>query len=104
MPVDIEEEPGVYAVKAAGGVLVHRYQGGDYRLEDVIANFELGRIDQDNDALVLDAHEVRQLKSMADAYSFDHEEGFIEMCLDIHRYTAESAGVQYETFRFRANF
>lgn len=101
MPVDIEEEPAVYALDAGGDVLVHRYQGGDYRLEDVVVNFELGRMDEDNTVLVLGASEIRQLKTMADAYSFDHEEGFIEMCLDIHRHATDAAG---DAFRFRANF
>lgn len=101
MPVQIEEEPGVYVVGADGDVLVHRYQGGDYRLDDIFVNFELGRMEDDNMVLVLDTREVRQLKAMADAYSFDHEEGFIEMCLDIHRHAADASE---DAFRFRANF
>jgi hypothetical protein len=86
MSADADREPGVYS---ASGELVHRHQGGEYRLADVVACFELGRVEMatEQTKLVLDAREVRQLKVLADAYSFDYEEGFIEMCLDIHRYT-----------------
>lgn len=83
MNSDSEREPGVYS---AHGELVHRYQGGEYRLADVVTYFELGCVETQT-SLVLDAREVRQLKMQADAYSFDYEEGFIDMCLDIHRYT-----------------
>ena len=38
--------------------------------------------------VVLDTKEIRELKVNADAYSFDYDEGFIEMCLDIERYHA----------------
>jgi len=82
----MELEQGVYS---AHGELVHRHQGGEYRLADVAAYFELGRVETvaGQSTLTLNAHEVRQLKLQADAYSFDYDEGFIDMCLDIHRYT-----------------
>jgi len=35
---------------------------------------------------------LRRLKVHADAESFDHPEGFIEMCLDIYRFGDETAG------------
>jgi hypothetical protein len=52
---------------------------------------------ENGDAVVeLDSKEIRELKVNADAYSFDYDEGFIAMCLDIERHfsgTAE-AGVR----------
>jgi hypothetical protein len=100
MNADSEREPGVYS---ADGELVHRHQGGEYRLADIVACFELGRVEKaaGQTRLTLDAREIRQLKTLADAYSFDYEEGFIEMCLDIHRFTEVSPS---PSFCFTANF
>ena len=72
--------PGVYTEDADGNMkLVHAYQGGDYGLEDISDNFQLGRLELplqgDETVLSLDAAELRRLKTMADAYSFDYEEG-----------------------------
>lgn len=98
--------PGVYTKDADGNVqLVHAYQGGDYGLEDISDNFQLGRLELplqgDETVLSLDAAELRRLKTMADAYSFDYEEGFIEMCLEIQRFAFSRPGT---TFQFVANF
>ena len=100
MNVESELEPGVYSAR---GDLVHRHQGGEYRLADVVSYFELGRVEiaAGQTRLALDAREVRQLKVQADAYSFDYEEGFIEMCLDIHRFTEVYPS---PSFYFTANF
>lgn len=38
---------------------------------------------------------------MADAYSFDHDERFIEMCLELHRF---AIAVPDDRHRFEANF
>lgn len=86
MNTDSEPDLGVYS---AQGEIVHRHQGGEYCLTDVVAVFELGRVETaaGETRLTLDDREVRQLKLQADAYSFDYEEGFIDMCLDIHRFT-----------------
>jgi len=51
--------------------------------------------------LVLDAREIHLLKTMADAYSFDYEDGFIEMCLEIHRF---AVALPDKSFCFTANF
>ena len=40
---------------------------------------------------MLTGTEIRELKVNADAYSFDYDEGFIEMCLDIERYHVGTA-------------
>lgn len=98
------DEPGVYGLDADGRKQrIHLYQDGDYALEDVIEYFGLGRLESEAEAqqvaIVLTVKEMRELKVMADAYSFDYEEGFIEMCLELHRFsTAHPA----ESFRFTA--
>jgi hypothetical protein len=96
-----DQAPGVYAVDDNGELtLLHEYQDGDYSLEDVLEEFGFGRMEgssENGDAVVeLDSKEIRELKVNADAYSFDYDEGFIAMCLDIERHfsgTAE-AGVR----------
>ena len=96
-----EQPPGVYAVDEQGGLtLVHEYQNDEYSLDDVLEEFGFGRADQEGDngetIVVLEAREIHELKVNADAYSFDYDEGFIEMCLDIERY---STGAEGETIR-----
>ena len=88
-----EQTPGVYAVDERGELtLLHEYQDGDYSLEDLLEEFGFGRTEGDSEngdtIVVLNAREVRELKVNADAYSFDYDEGFIEMCLDIDRFAA----------------
>ena len=97
---------GVYGTDAEGVErLVHLYQGGLYNLGDIPEIFRLGTLEESNTegetVLVLNRKDVRTLKTVADAYSFDFEEGFIEMCLEIHRFALEVPG---ETVRFAANF
>ncbi len=101
-----DRDPGVYARGADGGErLVHLYQGGLYDLGDIAEIFSLGTIeDSENEGetvLILNRKDLRTLKTMADAYSFDYEEPFIEMCLEMHRFALEVPG---ETVRFIANF
>ncbi|MFQ5954592.1 MAG: hypothetical protein ACE5JZ_05980 [Kiloniellales bacterium] len=102
----LPDAPGVWATDAKGRpVLVHLYQGGDYRLSDITDNFQLGRPDpaagKENPVLVLTRKELRTLKTMADAYSFDYEDGFIEMCHEIERFARTQPG---EELRLIANF
>ncbi len=55
--------------------------------------------------LVLTAEEVRTLKTMADAYSFDYEEEFIEMCLAMALFANQLVGGEGDgELRFTANF
>ena len=101
-----QDLPGVYGTDADGHpVLVHRYQGGEYRLTEIIDFFQLGRLQpaagQDHPALVLNRRELRNLKTMADAFSFDYEEAFIEMCHEMHRF---AQGLPGEEQVFVANF
>ncbi len=86
-----EHTPGVYAIDEQGELtLLHEYQDGEYSLEDLLEEFGFGKAEQKSEngdtVIVLDAREIRELKVNADAYSFDYDEGFIEMCLDIDRF------------------
>lgn len=82
-------------------MLVHEYQDGEYLLTDIVELFVLGEVSdpgtEGERAFILPRADVRQLKVRADAESFDHEEGFIEMCLDIWRFASERSE---ELFRF----
>ena len=91
-----EQTPGVYAIDEDGQLtLVHKYQDGEYSLEDLLEEFDFGQTERDTEnsdaIIVLDAREIRELKVNADAYSFDYDEGFIEMCLDIERFASGAA-------------
>jgi hypothetical protein len=91
------EVAGVYYVAdGARPELVHEYADGDYLLQDIAELFSLGKMQQDGSLLVM-RDELRSLKVRADAESFDYEEGFIEMCLDIWRYGSEK---EDESLRF----
>ncbi len=101
-----DRAPGVYARGPDGRErLVHLYQGGLYDLGDIAEIFRLGTPEdseiEGETVLVLNRKDLRTLKTMADAYSFDYEEPFIEMCLEMHRFALEVPG---ETMRFTANF
>ncbi len=103
-----QRRPGVYGVGPDGREQqVHPYQGGSYTLSDVVQLFDLGRLEERGPeaVLVLKAEEVRRLKTMADAYSFDYEEGFIEMCLEMALFADQLVGGQGDgEVRFTANF
>ncbi len=98
------EHPAVTALGPKGEtVRVHEYQDGDYVLADVRDVLDLGRMETDETGyavLVLRPDEVRQLKPLADSYSFDCEEGFIELCLDLHRFATGSSAPE---IRFRSD-
>lgn len=87
------EVDGVRFTDAAGWEhLVHEYTAEDYGLEDIHMLFGLGRLEAesaDEVVLVLNDSEVRTLKTMADAQSFDHPGDFIAMCLDIHGFLTD---------------
>ena len=73
--------PGIYCNIDAVDRLIHEYRNGEYRLADVNEYFQLGNLDcGEQMRLTLTRHELRQLKLMVDAYSFDYDEGFIELC------------------------
>ena len=96
-----DQTSGVYAVDEDGGLtLLHEYQDGEYSLDDLVEEFGFGQIQgeaESGDAsIVLVAREIRELKLNADAYSFDYNEGFIAMCLDIERF---ASGADEENLR-----
>ncbi len=101
---DAPETPAVTALTPGGEtVRVHAYQDGDYVLADVREVFGLGRMETDetgHPVLVLRPNEVRQLKPLADSHSFDYEEGFIELCLDLYRFATGSSAPE---IRFRSD-
>ncbi len=104
-----QRRPGVYGVDGDGREQqVHPYQGGPDTLSDVVHLFDRGRLGEGGDETVLvltAAEEVRTLKTMADAYSFDNEEGFIEMCLEMALFADRLVGGQGGgEVRFTANF
>ena len=107
MPGESKESAwlGVYAVNASAKLdPVHHYQGGDYGLEDIVELFRLGRLDAGSagtTVVVLTRKDLQQLELMAHAHSFDYQEPFIEMCLELARFAASRAG---ESFRFVSNF
>ena len=89
-------DPGVYARGGDGKQrLVHLYQEGDYRLADIVEFFQLGKQEEAGGAkkamVVLTGKELQTLKTMADTFSFDYEEEFIEMCLEMTRFAASVA-------------
>ncbi len=101
-----KDAPGVWSTDADGRpVLVHLYQGGTYRLADITDFFQLGRTDagtgEDKAVLILSRQELRTLTIRADAFSFDYEEAFIEMCHEIERFAQTQPG---EDLRLTANF
>ena len=89
-------DPGVYARGGDGKQrLVHLYQEGDYRLADIVEFFQLGKLVEAGGAKeavgVLTGKEVQTLKTLADTFSFDYQEEFIEMCLEMTRFAASVA-------------
>ena len=89
-------DPGVYARGGDGKQrLVHLYQEGDYRLADIVEFFQLGKLEEAGGAkkamVVLTGKELQTLKTMAATFSFDYQEEFIEMCLEMTRFAASVA-------------
>ena len=75
-----------------GARVIHEHAGGDYGLEDIPELFQLGRLVPDpegRECIALSAGEIRELKVLADAYSFDFEPGLIELCLELHRFAQD---------------
>lgn len=88
---------GVYCLDADGyPTLVHAYTDDDYELADIAELFALGGMEpasgQPGPVFSIPRADLRHLKVQADAESFDHPQGFIEMCLDIYRFGDQTAG------------
>ena len=87
-----------------GSVLtVHVYAGDelgeDYSFADIVEAFGLGRPVEGG--LEFTRKELRDLLNFANAYSFDHPAGFIEMCLEVARTAATLPG---EKLVFHSDF
>jgi hypothetical protein len=98
--------PGVYSNDADGRLkLVHRYQGGDYELEEIVDFFNLGVVesidDEGESIIVLTSQELNDLRIVASARSFDYEEAFIEMCMEMQRF---AVSIPADRYRFIGNF
>lgn len=88
---DEKKIAGVYHLGADGNTtLVHAYTDEDYELSDIVNLFSLGTMERSaahqDPVFSIARADLRRLKAQADAESFDHPEGFIEMCLEIHRF------------------
>lgn len=98
---DQEASGAVLSLEPNGSqIVVHQDQGGEYELIHIHAFFQLGEPDRDEqgrDILNFDAASLKKLKTLADAYSFDYEEGLILLCLDLHRYALANPR---ESYRF----
>lgn len=98
--------PGVYSEDGDGRLtLVHRYQGGDYELQEIVDFFRLGTVectgDDGESVIALTNKELNDLRILASAHSFDYEEAFIEMCMEMQRFAVSTPA---ERYRFIANF
>lgn len=96
----MSEAGQVRCVRPAVEPAVHAHAGGDYGLADIPELFQLGRLLEDSadaERVLLTAREIRELKVMADAYSFDFDPGLIELCLDLHRF---AIGRREDEFEF----
>jgi hypothetical protein len=80
-------EPGVYLKDPDGRwTRIHEDRGGDYHLHDLCEAFAVGTRATDEAGLPLLAltrAEARQLRALADAQAFDHEEGLVALAADI---------------------
>jgi hypothetical protein len=86
---------GVYVTGPDGRpLLVHEYLNENYGLGDVHGSLQLGTLAETETTLsvTLSRKEITDLKNLADAFSFDYDEGFIEMCGDMHRVAVELPG------------
>ncbi len=87
--------PSVTTTAPDGSVLtVHVYAGEElgeeYSFADILEAFALGRAVEGG--IEFTRKELRDLLNFANAYSFDHPEGFIEMCLEVARTAATLPG------------
>jgi hypothetical protein len=96
--------PSVTATAPDGSIVtVHAYAGEelgeDYSFGDIVEAFALGTPVEGG--LEFTRKELRDLANFANAYSFDHPEGFVEMCLEVARTAATLPG---EKLVFRSDF
>jgi hypothetical protein len=91
---------GVFVEGRDGLVLVHAYLNENYGLADVAEVLQYGSMAEDADGdlrLTLTRKEIVDVQNAANAFSFDYDDGFVELCLDLARAAAELPG---ETLTF----
>lgn len=91
--------PGIYCIEpSATAEPVHHFTEGDYGLTDIPELMLLGRVVADPDGherVTLSAREMRELKTFANAHSFDFDEGLIELCGDLHRFASQHSDPEF---------
>lgn len=91
--------PGVYCVDPSDVTEpVHRFTEGDYGLTDIPELMLIGHTVTDpngRERITLSARELRELKTFADANSFDFDAGLIELCNDLHRFASDHGGSEF---------
>ncbi|MFP4252767.1 MAG: hypothetical protein ACLFRM_09040 [Guyparkeria sp.] len=92
-------EPGVCCLEpATGPQRIHFFEDDHYGLDDIPEMFRLGTLEADPEGrvrLALAPAEIRELKVMADAYSFDMPEGLVHLIADLHRFAGERGAPRY---------
>jgi hypothetical protein len=94
---ELERAAGVYASGRDGRpTLVHEYLSENYDLADITELLQIGTLmpaSGDVPArLVIDRKGLTELRNLINAFSFDYDQGFVEMCLDMARFADEQPG------------
>jgi hypothetical protein len=87
--------PSVYATDRNGqSTLVHEYVGENYGLADVAELLQIGTLSSGDmpARLTIDRKGLTELRNLINAFSFDYDQGFVEMCLDMARFADEQPG------------
>jgi hypothetical protein len=87
--------PGVYATDRNGqSKLVHEYLSESYGLSEVTQLLQIGTLASGDlpARLTIDRKGVTELRNLINAFSFDYDQGFVEMCLDMARFADEQPG------------
>jgi hypothetical protein len=92
------ETPGIYLLgPAATPVLVHAYLNENYALADVAEILQYGKVGENAGGapmLTLTRREMADVANMINASSFDYDDGFVEMCLDMARHATDAPGAE----------
>jgi hypothetical protein len=88
--------PGVYATAPSGSeTLVHAYLNEAYALSDIVEVLQYGSLQENPEGetvLTVTRKDIRDIKNTVDASSFDYDDGFVEMCLDMAAFALETPG------------
>jgi hypothetical protein len=87
---------GVYARAASGDeTLVHAYLNEAYALSDIVEVLQYGTMQDSAEGetvLTVTRKDIRDIRNTVDASSFDYDDGFVEMCLDMATFAIEAPG------------